>query len=83
MRPRGVRLLQTVGSVDAVLDTVLPEYAGAGETWLITGTGHHRGGHMAEGKLFQTTQAYLDSRGYNYKIGKSAQGHSGAFCVET
>ena len=30
VRPRGVRLLQTVGSVDAVLDTVLPEYAGAG-----------------------------------------------------
>ena len=35
-----------------VLDVVLPQYKGEENVWIITGTGHHKDGHQAEGVCF-------------------------------
>ena len=45
-----------------VLDVVLPQYKGEENVWIITGTGHHKDGHQAEGVLFYTTVEYLNQR---------------------
>jgi DNA-nicking Smr family endonuclease len=80
--PEGVIDLhyQTKASCRIVLDAVLPEYEGSrlGGVWVVTGTGHHRGGHQAEGVLFATCKSYLGAKQYAYVIGKTRGGSGGA-----
>ena len=65
-----------------VLDVVLPQYKGEENIWIITGTGHHKDGHQAEGVLFYTTVEYLNRNGYTFKIGVDSRGFRGALHLE-
>ena len=81
--------------LDAILGGTMASYPDG--VWVITGTGHHRSGHAAEGVLFNSVkvrvwsccsfteslslQEYLDSGEYLYDEGVDAQGHRGAFYV--
>ena len=65
-----------------VLDVVLPQYKGEENVWIITGTGHHKDGHQAEGVLFYTTVEYLNRNGYTFKIGVDSRGFRGALHLE-
>ena len=65
-----------------VLDVVLPQYRGERNVWIITGTGHHKEGHQAEGVLFYTTVEYLNRNGYTFKIGVDSRGFRGALHLE-
>eukprot|EP00949_MAST-11_sp_MAST-11-sp1_P001871 g1871.t1 len=67
-------------NVPHILDLVLPQFEGQ-DLWLITGTGHHRSGHAAEGVLFNAVKEYLRQSGYSFKIGKDGNGYRGAFRV--
>ena len=85
--PEGVIDLhyQTKSSCGKVLDTILPEYelSRVNSVWVVTGTGHHRGGHQAEGVLFATCKTYLIDNGYNFAVGKTRglRVSGGAFLV--
>ena len=68
--------------VEKVLNVVLPQYKGDNNIWIITGTGHHKEGHQAEGVLFYTTAEYLRNNGYVFKIGIDSRGFRGALFLE-
>eukprot|EP00943_MAST-04B_sp_MAST-4B-sp1_P004774 g4774.t1 len=68
--------------VEQVLNIVLPQYKGESNIWIITGTGHHKEGHQAEGVLFYTTADYLRQHGYAFKIGIDSRGFRGALYLE-
>ena len=78
---------QSVKTMAAVLDAVLYETLRThGETWLVTGTGHHtdRNSHQrsaAGGVLHAAAVEYVAARGLAWHTGKDAQGHSGAISV--
>ena len=61
---------QTAQSVVHVLDLLLPEYDEV-DVWIVTGTGHHKGGHQKIGVLFDTVGRYLDQHERAYAIGKA------------
>ena len=70
---------QTALSVLRVLDLLLPQYEQE-DVWIVTGTGHHKGGHQKSGVLFDTVERYLVSRNYLHLIGKSGE-TTGAFFI--
>ena len=58
------------------------QYKGEENIWIITGTGHHKDGHQAEGVLFYMTVEYLNRNGYAFKIGVDSRGFRGALHLE-
>ena len=70
---------QTGASVLRVLDLLLPQYEGE-DVWIVTGTGHHKGGHQKSGVLMKTVEEYLTNQEHTFLYGKSG-GQTGAFYV--
>ena len=71
---------QTLRTVGPVLDAVLVPLKGR-VAWVVTGTGHHRSGHQAEGTLFAAVEEYLKERRLPYEVAKDVNGYRGAFRV--
>ena len=52
------------------MDLLLPQYEDE-DVWIVTGTGHNKGGHQKSGVLFDTVGGYLDQHEIKFAIGKA------------
>ena len=57
-----------------VLDVVMPQFSYENNVWVITGSGHHRDGHQAEGVLFFSVVEYVKNLNLRFKIAKDSRG---------
>ena len=69
------------GELSSVLDVVLPQYSYEKDVWVITGTGHHRDGHQAEGVLFFAVVTYVQNLNLPFKIATDSRGFKGGILL--